>query len=78
MASVETSEACMCVSVELSKELRNHQPMVPRKVAPASMGGCLWRERTRAPLAREARVFTSQLNMEIIRELFAPFLNHAF
>lgn len=46
MAGVETSEACACVYVELSKELRNCQQMVSLKIAPVSVGGCLRRERS--------------------------------
>lgn len=46
MASMETSEACVCVYVELSKELRNFQQTASLKFAPVSMGGCLRRERS--------------------------------
>lgn len=64
MVSVETSEACVCVYVELSKELGNCQQALWLKIAPVSMGGCLRREQSLC--AAGARVCKSQLNMEII------------
>lgn len=45
MVSVEASKVCMCVYVELSKEMRNCQQMILLKIPSVSMGGCLQRER---------------------------------
>lgn len=57
MASVETSEACVCVYVELSKELRNCQQTVSLRISPVSMGGCLRRERSLGASGRGSSCF---------------------